>query len=302
MRIGIDLGGTKIEVLVLDRSGAELFRKRAATPQGDYEGTIREMVALVTGAELATGVRNCTIGVAIPGAESSKTGLIKNSNSLCLIGKPFSKDLADAFGRPVRLANDANCFALSETTDGAAKNRKLVFGVILGTGVGGGLVVNGQVIAGANSIAGEWGHNPLPWMAINEYPGPECYCGKRGCIETFLSGKALERMYEEATRKSLLAKEITKLAEKGDATAGKLLEHYEDRLARALIHLINILDPETIVLGGGMSNEDRLYRNVPERWKKYMFSDALDTELVKAKHGDSSGVRGAAWLWPEEGV
>lgn len=299
MRIGIDLGGTKIEVAVLDKFGEEIFRERAPTPTGDYEGTLKTIADLVQTAEITVNARGATVGIAIPGAVSPKTGLIKNSNSLCLIGHPLDKDLSKLLNRTVRLANDANCFALSEATDGAGKNCEVVFGAILGTGVGSGIVVRGTVVSGRNLIAGEWGHNPLPWMREDEYPGPTCYCGRKGCIEMFLSGPALEREYGKVSGKKKTAEEISELLGQGDGVAEQLIEIYEDRLARALISIINILDPDAIVLGGGVSNIDRLYRNVPKAWEKYMFSDVLDTVLLKAKFGDSSGVRGAAWLWPE---
>ncbi len=280
MRIGIDLGGTKIEIVALADDGTELLRERVPTPRGDYPGTVATIATLVTGVEAKVGAGKtaATVGVGIPGAESLVTGLIKNANSTWLIGQPLRHDLAVALGRPVRIANDANCFALSEATDGAAAGAALVFGVILGTGVGGGIVVDGKVLVGANAIAGEWGHNPLSAMPDDAALRPLCYCGRQGCIETYLSGPAL--------------------AADGGADSEAAMQRYEVRLARALAQVINILDPEVIVLGGGLSNLDRLYDRVPRLWGAQVFSDAVATRLVKNRHGDSSGVRGAAWLWP----
>ena len=293
LRIGIDLGGTKTEAIALDRaSGAELLRRRVATERGSYDGTIRVIRELVEGIDGELG-RGGTVGIGIPGTISPRTGLVKNANSTWLIGKPFDRDLEAALGRPVRLANDADCFTLSEATDGAAAGADTAFGVILGTGVGGGLVVRGQLVRGPNAIAGEWGHNPLPWPGRDELPGHYCYCGKAGCIETFLSGPALERDFGG----KVAAAEVVRLAEDGDDKAEGVLSRYEDRLARALASVINIFDPHVIVLGGGLGNVRRLYREVPRLWGEYVFSDAVDTKLVPPKHGDSSGVRGAAWLW-----
>jgi fructokinase len=292
-RIGIDLGGTKTEAIALDRAtGAELARHRVASPKGDYAatlGTIRDLVVRIETRLGATG----SVGIGIPGTVSATTGLVKNANSTWLIGKPFDRDLADALGRPVRLANDADCFALSEASDGAGAGAACVFGVILGTGIGGGLVVNGRLLAGPNGIAGEWGHNPLPWPGADELPGHYCYCGKMGCIETFLSGPALAREHGEG----LAAPAIVAAAEAGDDRAEGMLGRYEDRLARALATIINVIDPHVIVLGGGMGNIGRLYRNVPRLWGEYVFSDSVATRLLPPAHGDSSGVRGAAWLW-----
>jgi fructokinase len=293
LRIGIDLGGTKTEAIALDRvSGAELARKRVATEKGSYDGTLRTVKELVEGIEAELG-REGSVGIGIPGTISPKTGLVKNANSTWLIGKPFDKDLEAALGRPVRLANDADCFALSEATDGAGKGAETVFGVILGTGVGGGLVVHGRLVRGPNAVAGEWGHNPLPWPGRDEQPGHYCYCGKTGCIETFLSGPALERDFGEGVS----AAEIARMAEQGDDKAEGVLSRYEDRLARGLATIINVFDPYVIVLGGGVGNIARLYRNVPRLWGEYVFSDAVATRLLPPVHGDSSGVRGAAWLW-----
>ena len=295
MRIGIDLGGTKIEALALDDAGVELGRRRSATPQGDYDGTIRAVVEHVSALESETGRRG-SIGVCMPGAESLATGLIKNANSVCLIGRPLASDLAAALERPVRLANDANCFTLSEATDGAAAGADMVFGVILGTGVGGGCVVDGRILAGVNGICGEWGHNPLPWPTDDERPGPPCYCGREGCVETYLSGSGLARDY--ARDGNTEPSEIARRAAAGEPAAKAAVERYCDRLARALSTVINIFDPQVIVLGGGMSNIDALYGEVLGRWGSYVFSDRVDTRLVAAKYGDASGVRGAAWLWP----
>jgi fructokinase len=296
MRIGIDLGGTKIEGIALDADGGELLRRRVATPAGDYQATLAAVAALVHDLERQAGERG-TIGVGTPGAISRATGCIKNSNSVCLTGKPLGKDLAALLGREVRLANDANCFALSEATDGTGAGAESVFGVIIGTGTGGGIVIRGQILEGNNAIAGEWGHNPLPWPRDAERPGPSCYCGKQGCIETYLSGPGLARDHAIITGQSLGGAEIVRLAEGGDTACIATLERYEDRLARGLATVINVLDPDVIVLGGGVSNIARLYHNVPNLWDGYVFSDHVDTRLEPAKYGDSSGVRGAAWLW-----
>lgn len=296
VKFGIDLGGTKIEIIALDDSGHELLRRRIATPQGNYTATLQTIAALVNEAEAHLGTQ-CSIGIGTPGAVSRATGLLKNSNSVCLNGQPVLRDLETLLGRPIRIANDANCFALSEATDGAAKGAPVVFGVIIGTGTGAGIVVNGHVLTGPNAIAGEWGHNPLPWPQMEELPGPNCYCGKQGCIETFLSGPGMARDHARHGEKNLDAKEITARALAGNAACEAALQRYEDRLARSLAHVINILDPDVIVLGGGMSNIARLYENVPKLWGHYVFSDRVDTRLVPHQHGDSSGVRGAAWLW-----
>jgi len=296
LRIGIDLGGTKIEGVALDANGRELMRRRVPTPSGDYRATLAAVADLVHGIETQTGEQG-SVGVGTPGAISRATGRIKNSNSVCLIDRSLGEDLAALLGREVRLANDANCFALSEARDGAAAGAAVVFGVIVGTGTGGGVVVHGRVLEGLNGIAGEWGHNPLPWPRDAERPGPRCYCGKYGCIETFLSGPGVARDHETAGGQNLSAAAIVRHAEHGDAACLATVERYEDRLARGLAGVINILDPEVIVLGGGLSNVARLYRNVPRLWGSYVFSDRVDTRLVPAKYGDSSGVRGAAWLW-----
>jgi predicted NBD/HSP70 family sugar kinase len=296
MNTGIDLGGTKIELIVLDGDGHERFRRRLPTPQGDYVHTLTTIQSLVEAAETELGVTT-RIGIGTPGAISKATGLLKNSNSICLNGQPLLEDLQHRLDRPIRIANDADCFALSEATDGAAAGAAVVFGVILGTGVGSGIIVNGAPLSGPNAIAGEWGHNPLPWPLDEERPGPECYCRRSGCIETFLSGPGLSRAHLKSTGQNLTALDIVDLAEKGDSACEQSLRIYEDRLARALAHIINILDPDVIVLGGGLSNLQRLYENVPKLWGRYVFSDRVDTRLAPPKFGDSSGVRGAAWLW-----
>lgn len=295
MRIGIDLGGTKIEAIVLDGDGRELFRKRVRSPRGDYPGTIEAVAALVAEAEQISGP--ASVGVGIPGAISPATGLVKNANSTWLNGRPLAEDLAARLARPVRLANDANCLALSEAADGSAIGQHVVFGVIIGTGTGGGVVVNGCAVVGANAIAGEWGHNPMPWPDSEEWPGPPCYCGRTGCIETFLSGPGLSRDHQRTTGTPLDAAAIAERACAGEADASATLDRYERRLARALASVINVLDPDVIVLGGGLSNIERLYARVPTLWNEYVFSDHVATRLVKAAYGDSSGVRGAAWLW-----
>jgi len=308
MRIGIDLGGTKIEAVVLDDEGAVVFRQRRATPRGEYDGTIEAIASLVAAAEASIG-GTATVGIGMPGAISPATGLVKNANSTWLNGRPLDRDLEARMGRPVRLANDANCFALSEASDGAAAGADVVFGVILGTGCGGGVVVHGRVLTGPNAIAGEWGHNPLPWPGTSELPGPECYCGKHGCLETFLSGPGLVRDYSAHAEKgrcdlgragatAITAATVVARAAEGDGCAAEAMERYANRLARGLATVINALDPDAIVLGGGMSNVAMLYETVPRLLTQYVFSDAVTTRLVPPKHGDSSGVRGAAWLWP----
>ena len=290
-RIGVDLGGTKIEALALDPGGRELARMRVATPKDDYDGTVRAVSALVLEIEASLGKgKQSRVGVGMPGALSLVSGLVKNANSTCLNGKPLKEDLEKSLGREIRVANDANCFALSEAIDGAGAGAEVVFGVILGTGVGGGIVVQGKVLTGPNAIAGEWGHNPLPLPRGEDLPLPDCYCGRKGCIETFLSGPGLIRDHFLLHNERLEAKAIADLN-------GNTIFRYEERLARALAGVINILDPEVIVLGGGISNIRRLYANVPVLWQPYVFSDRVATRLVRHMHGDSSGVRGAAWLW-----
>jgi len=295
-RIGIDLGGTKIEGVVLDERGDILFRQRVATPAGDYPATLDAVAAIVHTLEHQCGHR-CDVGVGTPGALSPLDGRLRNANSTCLNGQCLDRDLGERLKRPVRIANDADCFTLSEAHDGAARDAASVFGVIIGTGTGGGIVINRRLLAGPNAIAGEWGHNPLPWPADHERPGPRCYCGKRGCIETFLSGPGLARDYAPGDT-SVSAEQIVQLAVGGDSAALDCLQRYEDRLARSLAGVINILDPEVIVLGGGLSQMQRLYQQVPLLLTRYVFSDVVNTRLLPPKHGDSSGVRGAAWLWP----
>ncbi len=297
MRIGIDLGGTKIEGIAIADDGHERLRRRAQTPRGNYDGTLAAIAGLVRDIEDELGVQ-ATVGIGIPGAVSPATGVIKNANSTWLIGRPLADDLARMLGRPIRLANDANCFALSEAADGAAAGADVVFGVILGTGTGAGIVVHGKVLTGVNAIGGEWGHNPLPAPKDDERPGPLCYCGRYGCVETFLSGPGFARDYSSTDPHT--AEQIAALAAQGEARALAALERYEERLARALATVVNILDPDVIVLGGGVSNIARLYESVPRLWTPHVFSDRVATRLVRAQHGDSSGVRGAAWLWEVE--
>ena len=294
MHIGIDLGGTKIEALLLDTTGQALWRKRVATPQGQYQATLESLQALVLEAEKVAG-QTCSVGLGTPGAISPATGLMKNSNSTVLNGKPFKADLEQLLQRPLAMANDANCFALSEATDGAAAGASVVFGVIVGTGTGAGVVVNGNVLLGANAIAGEWGHNPLPWQTPTELAGKPCYCGKQGCIETWLSGPSFEAQYTALSGEVLKAEQIVALAAQ-QAMAELVIQAYSRRLAKSLAHVINILDPDVIVLGGGLSNIQRLYTDVPKLWGEYVFSDHVSTRLVPPYYGDASGVRGAAWL------
>lgn len=296
LRLGVDLGGTKIEVVALDARGEALVRRRVPTPRDDYAATLAAVAALVLDVEREIGARG-TVGIGTPGSISRATGLLRGSNSVCLNGRPIERDLEHALGRAVRITNDANCFALSEAVDGAGEGAAVVFGAILGTGVGAGIVVRGEVLDGPNAIAGEWGHNPLPWARDDERPGPPCFCGRAGCIETFVSGAGLERDHVRATGEPLEAHAIVARAASGDAACEATLVRYEDRLARALSHVINLLDPDVIVLGGGLSNAARLYANVPALWGAWVFSDRVDTRLVPHRHGDSSGVRGAAWLW-----
>jgi len=298
VRIGIDLGGSKIEVALLSPGGDVLYRRRSATPRS-YRAVLEALVPLVRQAAREAG-ETCSVGLGIPGTISPATGLVKNANSTWLNGKPLAQDLAEMLGQEVRVANDANCFALSEAVDGAGAGAGSVFGAILGTGVGGGLVIDGNPHVGANAIAGEWGHNPLPWPAPDESPGPPCWCGRQGCIETFLSGPGLTRDHAARTSRNLEPEDLVARAAAGDTECEFGLARYEDRLARALAHMINIVDPEIVVLGGGMSNIGRLYDNVTAIWDRWIFSDRVDTRLVAPKHGDSSGVRGAAWLWPAD--
>ena len=297
MRIGVDLGGTKIEALVMDDKGHELQRIRVATPKGDYEGTVTAVSGLVAELEKATGAR-ATVGVGIPGTIVAATGLVKNANSIWLNGRPFQEDLSTAMDREVRCANDANCFAVSEAVDGAGKGFETVFGVIIGTGCGGGLAFNGTIGSGPNGIRGEWGHIPLPWQTVEEYPGPACYCGRNGCLETWISGTGFEWDFARVTGTSLRGAEIIAAAQRGESDAVAALDRYEDRLARALGCVVNIVDPDVIVLGGGMSKVDHLYSGgVAAKLRDYGFGGGVTTPILRNRHGDSSGVRGAAWLW-----
>ena len=294
-RTGIDLGGTKIEAIVLDRNGAEAFRHRIIAPQGNYNDTIEAIAYLVNRADNEVSALT-KLGIGIPGSLSPRTNLVRNANSTWLIGKPLKQDLEKILKRDVLIENDANCFAISEAFDGAGSRAHTVFGVILGTGVGAGIVIGKKLHKGKNKIAGEWGHNPLPWANEGELPGKKCYCGRTGCLETFISGPAIEREFKNLHGKHLNMKNIVKESGAGNLKAEQTIRKFEDRLARALAHVINILDPDSIVLGGGLSNIDRLYSNVPKIWAEYIFSDDVSTELSKARFGDSSGVRGAAWL------
>ncbi|HVV64260.1 MAG TPA: ROK family protein [Rhizomicrobium sp.] len=299
MRLGVDLGGSKIEIVALDKSGSERLRRRIDTPRDSYDAMVRAICDLVTAAERELGETG-TLGVAIPGAISPLTGLVKNANTTKLIGHPLDRDLAKALGRAVRVANDANCFALSEATDGAAAGREIVFGVIAGTGVGGGVCVGGRVLAGAHAIAGEWGHNPLPRPSVAEVESaPQCYCGMKGCIESWCSGPALARQFGTLTGRETSAAEIARQAARGQSDARAIIDAFLDRFARALSTLVNILDPDAIVLGGGLSNMDILYTELPARVERYAFSPQGPTVILRNRHGDSSGVRGAAWLWPQ---
>ncbi len=306
MRLGIDLGGTKIEIIALLNSGEEVYRHRVETPQGDYEQTLNAIVQLVeqTKKHLIeqnqySSSRKISIGIGIPGAVSLKTGLIKNANSVCLIGKPLQDDLQTHLGHAIQITNDANCLTISEATDGAAAGCDVVFGVIIGTGTGGGIAIHQKVIAGVNSIAGEWGHNPMPWLTGAELKDENqtlCYCGQYNCIETFLSGPGMLQRYKQKGGTADTPQELVVQADSGNELAEQFMRQYESWLARGLAGIINILDPDAIVLGGGLSNIERLYQNVPEIWLQYVFSDQVSTRLLKAKYGDSSGVRGAAWL------
>ncbi len=305
MRIGIDLGGTKIEGIALAKDRCDdaaddtiLARRRIRTPRDDYAATVESVASLVRDLEAEVSASG-TVGIAIPGTISPATDLVKNANSTWMIGQPFHRDIERALGREVRVRNDANCFALSEAVDGAGAGYEVVFGVILGTGCGGGVVVRRTLLNGPNAIAGEWGHNSLPWPREDERPGPACYCGRHGCIETFISGTGLARDHARATGDKLDAKTIAARAAEGDSAACETLARYDHRLARALASIINILDPSVIVLGGGLSNMTHLYQRIPELWDEFVFSDRVDTPLLPPRHGDSSGVRGAAWLWSD---
>jgi fructokinase len=297
MRIGIDLGGTKIEALAMDYAGRELLRYRVDSPRDDYRATIRAMIALVHRIEAETGATG-TVGAGIPGSVSRRTGLIKNSNSTWLNGKPFAHDLSAELGREVRVANDANCLAVSEATDGSASGGHVVFGVILGTGCGGGVAIDGRIHPGPSGVGGEWGHNPLPWAAGDELPGPVCYCGKRGCLEMWVSGSGVARDFRQVTGRELTTRQIFAQADAGAELCLQTVQLWEDRLARGLASVINILDPDVLVFGGGLSHSERIYANLPANLPKYVFGCEAETVLAKAKYGDSSGVRGAAWLWP----
>ena len=294
-QLGIDLGGTKIAAVVLDDDGQVLWETRIPTPRGDYDGTLDAIAAIVVDAERAVG-QPCSLGIGIPGALSPATGLVRNANSTWLIGRPFHRDLERHLGRSVRLANDANCLAISEAFDGAAEGADVVFGVILGTGVGGGIVVGGRVVTGVNAIAGEWGHNPLPWPADDERPGPRCYCGRHGCIETFLSGPGLAADYLRRGGSEIRGEEVVERAQTIDPIAAATVDAWERRLAKSLASVINVLDPDVIVVGGGLSRIARLYEHVPMLWADWVFSDRIATRILPAKHGDASGVRGAARL------
>lgn len=300
MRIGVDVGGTKIEVIALDQAGKVLLRERVATPKDDYPGTVKAICGLVEMAEAKTGQRG-SVGVGIPGTISGATGLIKNSNSLWLIGHAFDKDISAGLSRPVRLANDANCFAVSEARDGAGAGHAVVFGSITGTGVGGGISIDGRALAGANGIAGEWGHNPLPRPTQDEVANaPDCYCGKKGCIEAWCSGPALALQYRALNGENLTTNEIAEASAAGDAIARQIIDGFVDRFSRALAHIVNIIDPDVIVLGGGLSNIERLYEDLPPRVKMAAFNPDRLPLIRKNYHGDSSGVRGAAWLWGDD--
>ena len=296
LRIGLDIGGTKTELVALDAKGGARLRRRAATPHGGYDEALHDLVELVRDAERELGER-ATVGIGLPGAVSPATGLVKNAYATPYNGKPLKGDLERLLGRKIQFENDANCFALSEAADGAAREGRIVFGAILGTGAGGGVVIDGRVVAGANGIAGEWGHNPLPWMEPGEYPGPDCYCGRKGCIERFVSGPALSADHGRAEGERLEPAIIAERAAGGDARCMRTLERYVRRLARALAHVINLVDPDIIVVGGGLSRIDRIFDAVPRTWSEFVYSDSVVTKLVRAAHGDASGVRGAARLW-----
>jgi fructokinase len=297
MRIGVDLGGTKIEIVALDRDGTPLLRRRIPSPSSDYDAIVDAIGSLVESVETALGAPG-SVGIGTPGSPSPRAGTMRNANSTVLNGKPLVRDLERRLGRAIRVENDANCFALSEASDGSAAGVTCAFGAILGTGVGGGIVVRGALLSGANGIAGEWGHAPLPWPRAEEIPGPQCYCGKRGCIETFLSGPGFSRDHIAHGGPERTAPEIVAAARASDGAARASLDRYIDRLTRSLASIVNVLDPDVIVLGGGMSNVGELYAQLPARLGAFVFSDALATRVVPAAHGDSSGVRGAAWLWP----
>jgi len=298
LRLGIDLGGTKTEIIALDHAGMEVLRHRVPTPRDDYGAILATIRDLVRDAEQRLGARG-TVGIGTPGSISRATGLLRGSNSACLNGMPIVRDLEVLLERPVRVTNDANCFALSEATDGAGAGADVVFGVIVGTGCGAGIVVHGRVLDGPNAIAGEWGHNPLPWARDDERPGPLCSCGRLGCIEAWVAGPGMAADHARVTGVHATPPEIMAAQAEGDGAAAATFDRYVERLARSLAHVINILDPDVIVLGGGMSNIGALYEAVPARWSPWVFSDRVDTRLVRNVHGDSSGVRGAAWVGAE---
>ena len=299
IRIGVDLGGTKIEALCLDAAGRELARRRIPTPRGDYQSIVGAIKGLVLGIESELRC-SALVGVGIPGTIDRRTGRVKNANLLCLNGTEFDRDLSLALQREVRCANDANCLAVSEATDGAAEGKGVVFAAILGTGCGGGVALHGRVHEGPNGVAGEWGHNPLPWQTEEEYPGPPCYCGKRGCLEVWISGTGFAQDYERATGRPLDSPAIIAASEAGEAAAIAAVERYEDRLGRGLAHIVNVLDPDVIVIGGGMSRVPRIVQSAPRKMSPHVFGKNGATPIFAAKHGDSSGVRGAAWLWPAD--
>lgn len=296
LRIGLDIGGTKTELVALDGDGRERLRRRTATPHAAYEDALRGLAGMVFDAERTLGER-ATVGVGLPGTVSPATGLVKNAYATPYNGRPLKADLERLLDRGLRFENDANCFALSEAADGAARGARSVFGAILGTGTGGGIVIDGRTVGGANGIGGEWGHNPLPWMESAEYPGPPCYCGRNGCIERFVSGPALAADHERATGVRHEPSELAQRAESGDHACESTLRRFELRLARALAHVVNLLDPDVIVVGGGLSRIDRIYRTVPALWGEFVYSGTVETKLLRAAHGDASGVRGAAMLW-----
>ena len=298
MLLGLDLGGTKIAAAVLAADGTMVWQGRVATPRHDYDRTLDAIADLVDAGERAAG-EPCSVGVGMPGAISPATGLVKNANSTWLNGRPFQLDLERRLGRDVRCANDANCLAVSEAADGAAAGRHVVFGVILGTGTGGGIAIDGRVLTGANAIAGEWGHNPLPWPEAGELPGPACYCGRAGCLETWLSGPGLAADFDRSTGEQVAAETVVARADAGERAAASVLDAWMTRLARGLASIVNVLDPDVIVVGGGLSGITPLYARVPALWRQWVFSDRIDTRLVPARHGPTSGVRGAAWLWKD---
>ncbi|HKJ83949.1 MAG TPA: ROK family protein [Mariprofundaceae bacterium] len=296
VRFGIDLGGTKTELIALDDVGSELLRFRRSTPAGDYRASLQLISEMVQKAETKLGC-TATVGIGTPGAVSRSSGLMKNCNSTWLNGRPFREEIETLLQRQIRTSNDANCFAMSEAVDGAGAEAKTVFGIIVGTGTGAGIVIDGHILEGVNGIAGEWGHNPLPWPTDDERPGPACYCGRNGCIETWLSGPGMAADHQQHTGHTLTAEEIAAGATQGHTDCMQTMSRYTHRLARGLAHVINILDPDVIVLGGGMSNIASFYEAVPALWHEFIFSDTIETQLRPPAHGDSSGVRGAAWLW-----